>query len=247
MTFFIDEDLLQEARIYYQKRNFKMLEPLLQQLLMSVPSDVKGELRWTEVYQMQANLYLNKGQFTKAIRSFKQALQIDPRCIDASIGLSVLLNDLGKYEEARKVYEDAEKLRAEQQEVMDPQAQEKLAVKHEELADLYLQTRKFNEALEQLKLALNLSNRKAEITLRIADLYSRAGHESQAIKELKQLILEHPHFVAAKIKLGLLLYGQNKISEAVAQWESVLLRDPQNIEAQRYLRKAQSILDGVEL
>lgn len=230
----LDEDLIQEARVYYQKRNFRMLDPLLQQMMAQNHQS-------PEVYQMQANLYIYKGQFTKAIRCFKQALEIDPTYADASIGLSVLYNDIGKYEEARQVYEEAEKHLQKQKEISDPSTHEKLASKHEELADLYLQSKKYPEALEQLGLALHWTQRKAEVILRMADIYLKLGQEGRAVKELRQLILQHPDFVGAKVKLGLIYYSQNKVREAIEQWESVLLRDPQNSEVQRYLRRAKLV------
>lgn len=233
MTAKMDEDLLQEARVYYNKRNFRMLEPMLQQFLMQ-------NIRSAEVYHMYANVYLNKGQFSKSIKSFKQALEVDPTYVEASVGLSVLYNDLGKYEEAKLVYQEAEKYVDRQKEQMDPSANEKIATKHEELADLYIQARKFAEAIEQLQLAQNLSQRKAEISLRIADLYTKVGKGNQAIKELRQLIALHPHFVAARLRLGLIYYSMNKLSESIEQWESVLLRDPKNSEALKYIRMAQS-------
>lgn len=229
----VDEDLLQEARVYYHKRNFRMLEPILQQFFVQ-------NTRSPEIYHMQANVFLNKGQFTKAINSFKQALEQDPTYIEASVGLSVLLNDLGKYDEAKEVYQQAEKYVDRQKEQLDPGINERLANKHEEIADLYIQSRKYNEAIEQLHLAQNLSQRKAEISLRIADLYAKVGQDTRAIKELKSLIALHPLFVAARLKLGLILYGLNKLDDAIEQWESALLRDPQNSEAQKYIRMARA-------
>ncbi|MBL7669136.1 MAG: tetratricopeptide repeat protein [Bdellovibrionaceae bacterium] len=229
----LDEDLLQEARVYYHKRNFRMLEPILQQFFVQ-------NSRSPELYHMQANVFLNKGQFTKAINSFKQALEQDPTYIEASVGLSVLLNDLGKYDEAKLVYQQAEKYVDRQKEQVDPSINERLATKHEEIADLYIQSRKFNEAIEQLHFAQNLSQRKAEISLRIADLYAKIGQDSRAIKELKSLLGLHPHFVAARLRLGLILYGLNKLEEAIEQWESALLRDSQNQEAQKYIRMARA-------
>ena len=38
---------------------------------------------------------------------FKKALEIDPHFTNASIGLSVILNDLGRYEEGREIFEKA--------------------------------------------------------------------------------------------------------------------------------------------
>ena len=59
---------------------------------------------------MLATIYYDKGQFSKAIKTFKRALEIDPTYTDASVGLSIILNDLGRYEEGKEVFQKAQKL-----------------------------------------------------------------------------------------------------------------------------------------
>ena len=46
--------------------------------------------------------------------------------------------------------------------------------------------------------------------------------------------------MAARLRLGLILYSMNKLDEATEQWESVLLRDAKNPEALKYIRMAQA-------
>ncbi|MES3038493.1 MAG: tetratricopeptide repeat protein, partial [Bdellovibrionota bacterium] len=101
MTF--NEELLQEARRNFIDGNYKMAENLLSQLVL-------GNLKNPEVFQMLGTIYYDQGQFNKAIRTFKRAIEIDPNYTDASVGLSIILNDLGRYEEGRKVFEDAQSL-----------------------------------------------------------------------------------------------------------------------------------------
>ena len=47
------------------------------------------------VYFELGNLYHLRGEIGRAIKSFKKTLEIDPSHTDASISLSVLLNDVG--------------------------------------------------------------------------------------------------------------------------------------------------------
>lgn len=209
-----------------------MAESLLNQLLLKPQ-------RNPEIYQMLATIYYDQGQFSKAIKTFKRALEIDPSYTDASVGLSIILNDLGKYEEGKKVFQDAQKLLDMKSGRTDSFIDEKIASKHEELADLYYQYKKYSEALEQLFKAQKLSSRKTEITLRIAECYVKLGFNDKAIRDLKSLIGEYPHFIPARLKLGVIYYNSNLIAEATEQWENVLLRDPQHPEALRFLKMAQ--------
>lgn len=225
-------DLIEEARSSFIDGNYKVAEPILQQLIFKNTKN-------PEVYQMLATIFYDQGKFTKAIQTFKRALEIDPTYTDASVGLSIILNDLGKYEEGREVFEKAQGYLEERKQKKDPYIDEKIASKHEELADLYFQHKRFDEALEQLLISAKLSTRKPEIQMRIAEVYIQMGNPELAIQGLRQLLKEYPGFNLAKMKLGLVYYNNNNIAAAVDQWEAVLAKDPRHAEANRYLKMAQ--------
>jgi tetratricopeptide (TPR) repeat protein len=225
------EDMFAEAKESFINGNYKVAEPLLNQLILQ-------NSRNAEVYQMLATIYYDKGQFNKAIRTFKRALEIDPAYTDASVGLSIILNDLGRYEEGQKVFSDAQKILERKSGKMDSYVEEKIASKHEELADIYFQYKFFNEALDQLYRAQKLSARKAEITMRIAECHVQLGDADRAVRELKALIREYPQFIQARLKLGVIYYNMNNLAEATEQWENILLRDPKHPEALKYLKMA---------
>ncbi len=226
-------DLLNEAKENFIKGNYNIAEPLLQQILLQ-------NTRNPEIYQMLATIYYDKGQFNKAIKTFRRALEIDPSYTDASVGLSIILNDLGRYEEGKKVFEDAKTILDRKNGKADPFVEEKLASKHEELGDLYYQYKRYNEALEQLFKAQKLSTRKAEITLRIVECYLKLGETERAIRDLKSLLKDYPHFIPARMKLGIIYYNINHLAEASEQWENVLVREPGHTEAMKYLRMVQT-------
>ena len=144
------DDMIDEAKKAFIDGNYKVAEPLLNQLILQ-------SARNPEIYQMLATIFYDKGQFNKAIRTFKRALEIDPTYTDASVGLSIILNDLGRYEEGKKIFEDAKSLLDRKQGKLDPHFEERIAAKHEELADLYFQCKRYPESLEQLTKAQKLS------------------------------------------------------------------------------------------
>lgn len=225
------DEMLSEAKEHFISGNYKVAEPILNQIILQ-------NSRNPEVFQMLATIFYDKGQFNKAIRTFKRALEIDPTYTDASVGLSIILNDLGRYDEGKIVFEEAQRLLDRKSGKMDSYVEEKLASKHEEIADIYFQYKRFNEALEQLYKALKLSTRKAEIVLRIAECHVQSGDSDRAIRELKNLLREFPQLVPARLKLGIIYYNQNNLAEATEQWENVLLRDPKHPEALKYLKMA---------
>lgn len=224
-------EILQIAREAFIAGNYQKAEPLLNQMLLI---DNKNP----EVFQMLATIYYNRGQLKKAIKTFKRALEIDPTYTDASVGLSIILNDLGRYEEGREVFETAQAELARLKVKTDPYLNEKFATKHLELADMYTQYKRFPEAIEQYYKALALTSRKPEILLKIADGYSHTGDIKKAIKILRDMTAEYPSFLPANLKLGLALYNTRRVVEAVEEWEKVLMRDPGNKEAKEYIRIA---------
>lgn len=230
---FYGEDALLEARNAFINGNYKLAETLIHQLTLQ-------GTRNPEIYQMLATIYYDKGQFSKAIKTFKRALEIDPTYTDASVGLSIILNDLGKYDEGQKVFQEAQSLLDKKNLQSDPFIDEKLANKHEELANLYFQYKRYKEALEQLLKAQKLSSRRTEITMRLCEVFVQLGDFDRAIRDLRSLIREYPQFTQARLKLGSVYYQTGKIAEAVEQWENILARDPNNAEAARYVRMAQA-------
>lgn len=227
----LSEEMLKEARQYFVEAKYKLAEPLLEQLLLQ-------NLRNPEIYQMLATIYYDRGQFNKAIKTFKRALEIDPGYTDASVGLSIILNDLGRYEEGRKVFVEAREILDEKKKPSLGFLDESISKKHEELADLYAQSRQWAESLENLLKAQKLTpHRRHELGVKIAEAYSRTGESQKAIRELKEVLFINSDQIEARLKLAELLARNNRISEAVDQWESVLLKDPKNQEARDNLQK----------
>lgn len=227
------QDLLQLAREKFIAGDYKATQTLITQILPK--SD-----RIPEIYQMLATIFYSNGQFNKAIKTFKRALEIDPYYTDASVGLSIILNDLGRYEEGKKVFLEAQSLLERKNRRPDPSVNDKIAAKYEELADLLYQCQKYEESLEQLQKALTLSHRKQQVLLSIADCHIKLGKKDRAIRELRAAIKDYPNFIIARNKLASLLYEANKSAEAIQLWESVLELDPRNPEANRNIKIAQT-------
>jgi tetratricopeptide (TPR) repeat protein len=235
MDFDALEELFQTADENFRENQYAEAEPILNQLVL------KGSKR-PEVYHMLGTIYHDQGKFNKAMRSFRRALELDPSFTDSSIGLSIILNDLGRYEDGQKVFEEARTMLAAKAQRGDPHLNEKFATKHDELGELYLRHNLHAEALEQFNKAFQLTSlRRPEVGLSIAECQIHLNNRSQAIKELRHLIREYPHFVPGRLKLGKCYYDAHQIPEAIEQWEAVTQLEPHNQAALDYLRLAQTV------
>jgi tetratricopeptide (TPR) repeat protein len=225
---------VKEAREAFQQGKDHIAEPLLQQQL-------KVNSRNPEVYQMLATIAYNKGQFNKAINTFKKALEIDPSYTDASVGLSIILNDLGRYDEAKKVFTEAKQKLDRIKSTPASWLDDKISSKHEELAELYMQSLRPQEALSHILKALSLSPlKKNDLTLRKFDIMKALGQEEEVLEELCSMVQAEPYFIASRLKLANLYYERNQLAEAVEHWEKILTLDPRNGEALQKLKMAQT-------
>lgn len=226
------KEILSTARQKFIDGEYKIAESLLQQILLI-------NNRIPEVFHMLATIYYDRSQFSKSIKHFKRAIEIDPTYTDASIGLSIILNDLGRYEEGKKIFQEAQDiLKKKTSRQADPFIDGKLSEKHIEIGDLYFQFSRFDEALEQFYKGYSLVQ-NPETKMKIIDTYAKKGDEDKAVQELKTYVKDYPQDLKAQVRLGQIYYNSNRIPDAVDQWEKVLFRDPDNEEAQRFIRISQ--------
>ncbi|MFK8137467.1 MAG: tetratricopeptide repeat protein [Bdellovibrionales bacterium] len=225
-------DMMETAKENFISGNYKLAEPILNQLLLVQNKE-------PEVFQMLATIYYDQGKFKKAIKTFKRALEIEPSYTDAAIGLSVILNDTGKYEEGKEIFENAKRLLDQKKSRLDRHAEEKIYKKHMELGDLYGNYKMFVEALEQYRKAFDFNIKRDETIVTISNTLVNAKKADEAIKELHHYLDINAHAVSPRLKLGLIYYNGNRIVEAVEQWEKALLAEPENQQALSYIKLAQ--------
>ncbi|MCH2533170.1 MAG: tetratricopeptide repeat protein [Bdellovibrionales bacterium] len=230
MSYVDHEELLVAAREYFIEDNYSQAEPILNQLVLK-------NSKSPEVFHMLGAIFYDNGKFSKAIRAFKRALELDPSFTDASVGLSIILNDLGRYDEGQKVFNDAKKVLDETRVKDDPFINEKLSTKHDELGDLYLHYGRPKEALEQFYKSLNLTTRKAEVTMKVVECYVKSGDLKKAAKALEDLIAIIPDFIPGRLKLAQIYYEQEELTKAKQQWQSVLSRQPDHPQAVKMINQ----------
>ncbi len=235
-TQFNEEEYLTKAIDYYDRGDHKKAKILLSDIIDVNSSNEKA-------FFYLANIFHMKGEIGKAIKAFNKVLSLDPSHTDAAISLSVLYNDIGRYEEAKKIFSKAnERVRSPDSGnlIADKHVNKKFSAKHFELADLYMSYNRYDEALFEFNKASGLDPENLEIKIKSAKVYAKKGFMGKAKEELKQLKNENPHFVPARIALGILLYGNGNIIEAQAEWERALVKEPRNEEALMYLNIAKT-------
>ena len=223
-------DLLKKAKDSFQKNDLKTAGLLLNEVIDQNPYSTEG-------FFYLANVFHVKGELGKAIKAFSRVLELDPNHTDAAISLSVIYNDIGKYEEAKVIFEKANNQikNTQGQGLSDPHLNKKFSLRHYELAEMYASYGRYDEALFEYNKSSTLDPDNLEIRIKISKNYSKKGFISKALEELKRLKNEQPGYMPARIALGLLYYGNGNIIEAQAEWQNVLSREPGHPEATMYV------------
>jgi tetratricopeptide (TPR) repeat protein len=213
---------------HLNRKDFGRAESMIREKLGREPGSADGH------YLMGVLRYF-QGSVGPTITSLKKALELDPRHTDAAICLSVLLNDLGKYDDAKKIFDQANQSVVHRREGVVSGVDQKFAVKHLELGDLYFRYRRYEESIEEYSKAALLNPTHFETRIRRAKAYARKGFVSRALQDLQALKHDHPDYAPARIHLGLLHYSQGNLIDAELEWEEVTRRQPEHPEAIAYL------------
>ena len=125
--------------------------------------------------------YMEKGEFFKAIAKLKEAIALDPSCVDACLRIGHCYEKLKKYEEALSYYEKALEL--------DPS---RVEIRYSLGVSLQLLGLQGEAEKEYLKV---LESNPDHIMARnnLAAVYLKGGRKEKAIEEFKKLVEIAPH------------------------------------------------------
>lgn len=225
------DELFSKGEECFKKGQYEKAQKLLSEVVDGDPKNVNA-------YFYLANIFHLNGEIGRAIKAFNKVLSLDPGHTDASISLSVLYNDIGKYEEGKKIFETAnERVRSNKGSsgLVDEHVNKKFGQKHFELAEMYLSYNRYDEALFEYSKTIQLDPENLDVKVKIAKVYAKKGFVGKAFEELRKLKNENPAFMPARIALGILHYANGNILEAQSEWEKVLIKDPSSNEASMYL------------
>ena len=160
------------------------------------------------------------GNKERALEEFERALSLNPRYIEANIHRGVLLNELGRGEEAEEAFRTA-------------------AVHGQPpVGEAYAEAGSLAEAIEEFRRAVNLGPAFHDLRYRLARLLLEAGRPLEAREELERILAEHADFIDAMASLGLAHYLAGDASAAREVWSRCQARRPNNARVEAYLAMA---------
>ncbi len=223
------KQLLLLGREHYQKREYDKAEYLLRQVVDKAD-------QYADVHHMLGVITHSRGDFAAAEAHFERAVDVNPNYTEAALNLMVTYNDLGKYEEARKIYAKIRNRGEGADRQPDPFAKGKIANMHADLAQAYQDVGMTTDAIRELEKASILCPSFADLRTRLGVLYRDSGDVARARAEFEAAKRVNPKYVQARVLLGVLLLSGGENEPAKAEFEAVLELDPENKSAHTYLR-----------
>jgi tetratricopeptide (TPR) repeat protein len=175
------------------------------------------------------------GQPEEALAEIDRALAANPGYVETHINRALLLQELGRYDEARESFRLAGEHEQHTHARFPAAVTARLANAHAAVGDLYRDAEAFEEAAEQYHAALELRPRFHDIRNKYAAALLELGRPEDARPELERILDWNPRFIAARLNLGLALHRLGLPEEAMLEWQECARQQPDNAQVRAYL------------
>lgn len=200
---------------------------------------VRGALSEMGAYPNLLNLlgviYHRQSNFGQAIEYFEQAFSANPRFLESALNLSVTYSDLGFYDQAERVYNEAMTLFRDDK-VLPELVLGRIANLHNATAIGYEQAGLLDEASNEFQKALLIYPRMPDVRLRLAKIHLQKNRFRESREQLQSILDENPSHIESLNLLGSVYYKMGDQKEAARHWEKVQNLNPHDKTSRTYLK-----------
>ncbi|MBP2668300.1 MAG: Tetratricopeptide repeat protein [Deltaproteobacteria bacterium] len=221
--------LIRMGKSAYGEMDFLRAERLLREA-------VAGGAKYADIYYTLGLIEHQRGNFRLAVERFGEAVAANPDYTEALLSLSITLNDMGRYEEARSAYgKAADVLSRDGAQPQENMFRGRIANLHKELGELYLALGQFDRAITEFREAIAVAPWYPDIRIRLVVALREAGRPEEAMSEVDAYLAVSPGSAPALLQKGILHFLSGDRSLARRSWEEALYREPLNRIVQVYL------------
>ena len=178
------------------------------------------------------------GRPEKALVHFDAALEENLSYAEAHLNRGIVLNELGRHEEAYEAFAQARQIDTRDSRAFPSDVGNRIAVTHALLGDLYLTVNRSEEAARHFEAAIDVRPRFMDIRTKFAESLIDAGDLDKAKTELEIILESRPTFVGARIRLGVVLQRTGDSEGAIREWKRCAVDDPEDTRPRAYLASA---------
>jgi len=174
-------------------------------------------------------------QPARALDALDAALSLNPRYVEALVHRALVLDSLGRGQDAADTLTRARALGGEARQGIPASHAAKLANLHAELAEAYAETGVLERAIEQYRRALELGPTFHDLRYRLARRLLEAGQPREAREELERVVEARPRFFDAWAAMGLTAYVAGDLEAARDVWTRLQRERPDDLKIRAYL------------
>ena len=193
----IDKKTYDELVALLNSKQYDELEKKLEKLLLEHPKSFI-------LFNLQGMLKKIIGKNLDAIKSFKNAIKINPNVVESHNNLGALQLELNKFLDAKESLENAIKIK------------NNFFEAYNNLGILYKNQKKFNKAINFFKRCIELNKEHNNAYYNLGETYDEIGDLEHAILNYKNSLKINPNDYAANYNIGDLFLRKKKFRDAVS-------------------------------
>jgi tetratricopeptide (TPR) repeat protein len=222
------EHLVEQARERFQLQDYYGAIHLLEELVATGRA-------FADAHHLLGLSYSLVGQSEQALNQLDRALQLNPRYVEALLHRAIVLNELGREDEADVMFRRAAHVGGEARQGFPAPVAAKLANQHAGLGDAYVESGGLNQAIHQYQEALALGPDFHDLRYKLGRLLIQAGRALDAREQFEIIVRSRPAYLDAAAMLGLACYLAGDGLGARAVWEDCRERRPEDPRVEAYL------------
>jgi tetratricopeptide (TPR) repeat protein len=222
------EHLVDQAHERFQLQDYYGAIHLLEEVIASGRA-------FADAHHLLGLSYSLAGQQDKALEQFDRALSLNPRYVEALIHRAIVLNELGREDEANASLRRAHTIGTEHWAGFPTHISAKLANQHAAMGEAYLEAGSLADAISQYEAALELGPAFHDLRYKLGRLLLEAGRALDARDQFETIVRERPTFLDAAAMLGLSCYLAGDGLAAREVWEACRRRRPEDPRVEAYL------------
>lgn len=222
-----ESDLLTVARERFAARDYRGAALL-------VASAIESGQGYADAHHMLGLCYALTEFRDEALRSFDEAIRLNPRYVEAHLNRSIVLSDLGRPAEAEAALVHAQELGRPDATGFPTIVANRLANMHAELGRAYREAGGLKAAITQFRSALSIRSTFADLRLELARTLIEAGEHDEAAREVDSILRDRPGWLDAMLLRGLAAYLAGDLEQAKSVWEGASERHPEEPRLETY-------------
>ena len=175
-----------------------------------------------------------------ALEEFDAALKVNDCYSEALLNRAIVLNDLGRFDEASECFHRASALDLRDSRAFPSHMGNQLANAHARTGDLYMAADRPEEAATEYAAAVEVRPGFLDLRFKLAEAYLDLEMLGEARDHLEEILIANPEFAGARVRLGALLLRMEDMVGARREWERCAEQNPNDRRIRAYLASLDS-------